>query len=142
MVSLVAASSIASAQSYKAEPQDATGKFLTATEVKQILPHTKAQWIAVRPYDGQDLLYFTNLLSWRCGLHEIQFAVNGAPMRVLEMEPCYAEEGAPNALKMEGGILPFVGMPLDSIQTIELEILYDDMSREAASFDRASVQIN
>lgn len=130
------------AQNFQAEPQDASGKFTTATEIKAILPHTKAQWIAVRPYEGRDLLYFTNLLAWRCGLHQIRYSVNGAEMQALEMEPCYVDEGAPNALKVDGDILPYLEFPLNTIVSIKLELLYDDLSQETADYDRQSVQIN
>ena len=33
-------------------------------------------WVAVRDYDGQDLLYVTQILAWRCGLARLQSAVN------------------------------------------------------------------
>lgn len=129
------------AQEFVAEAQDGSGKFTTATEVKAILPHTKASWIAVRAYEGRDLLYFTNLLAWRCGLHQIKYGVNGGTKDVLNMEPCYENEGAPNALKIED-IQPYVVFPLQSVQSIELELLYDDMSTESAEFSRSDVQIN
>jgi len=142
MCSVLGAQSLAMAQDFAAEPQDPSGKFLTATEIKQILPHTKNSWIAVRPYDGQDLLYFTNLLAWRCGLHQISFAINGGALQPLITEPCYADEAAPNALKMDTGVLPYVAFGPDTIKTIQLHLLYDDMSEETARFDRQSVQIN
>lgn len=142
MTATVMWTGIAQAQSFEAEDQTPSGKFTTATEVKQILDMTKAQWIAVRPWEGQDLLYFTNLLAWRCGTHEISYAVNGGAMRVLAAEPCYEGEGAPNALKMDGGIMPYVAFPENSIVTIEVQVLYDDMTEGGENYERAAVQIN
>ena len=115
--------------------------FTTAAEVKPIVGAIKGQWIAVRPWEGKDLLYFTNLLSWRCGLNEIRYAVNSIVLQKLETEPCYENESAPNALKVEG-ILPYVSFPADSIETIIVEITYDDGTTDSASYDRAQVQIN
>ena len=114
--------------------------FTTAAEVKPILTATKPNWIAVRPYDGQDLLYFTNLLAWRCGVATVAYGVNGAPPETpLAMEPCYEAEAAPNALKADQGVLFYVALPLDSVQTVTLLVTYDDGSTDTAEYARAAV---
>jgi hypothetical protein len=123
---------------FEAEEQVATGKFLTALEVKPILGATRGNWIAVREYEGQDLLYFTHLLAWRCGLHQIRYTVNGGPEEVLEMEPCYVDTNAPGALKADQ-ILPYLTYPLQSVETVEVHLVYDDNSEETASFARKEV---
>lgn len=115
--------------------------FTTAAEVKPIVQATKGSWIAVRPWEGQDLLYFTNLLSWRCGLDQITYAVNGGEEIVLEHEPCYIDEGAPNALKVES-IMPYVSFEADSIQSITIGVFYDDGTSQQEEFMRKDVQIN
>lgn len=113
----------------------------TTAEVKPILEMTKANWIAVREYDGQDLLYFTQILSWRCGLESISYAVNDGEAAMLETEPCYAEEGAPNALKIDTGLLPYVALPLGSIEAVSVTLTYDDGTTTTESFARSAVQI-
>lgn len=113
--------------------------FTTAAEIKPILDATRANWIAVREFDGKDLLYFTQLLSWRCGLSEIHYGLNGAaPDTVWPMEPCYDAEPQPNALKMEGAEI-FLTAPLGSIQTISISVTYDDGTEASADFNRAAV---
>lgn len=129
------------ATGFEAEDQTPSGKFLTATEVRPILGATRANWVAVRDYNGQDLLYLTHLLAWRCGLHQIEYGVNGGPMQVWPMPACHVDGPAPGALLPEDG-LPYVGFPPGSIETVEIRLLYDDMGVEEARFDRASVQIN
>ena len=114
--------------------------FTTAAEIKPILDATRANWIAVREFDGKDLLYFTHLLSWRCGLGEIRYGLNGAAAdKVWPMEPCYDTEPQPNVLKMEGGAEIYLTEPLGSIQTVSISITYDDGTTTSADFNRADV---
>lgn len=121
-----------------AEDQTPTGKFLTATEARPIIEATKGSWIAVREYDGQDLLYFTHLLSWRCGLYEIKFGLNGGEKQVFAMPDCMPDN--PNATPPDATI--YLTYPLGSIETVEIELLYDDLGTSNATYNRADVQIN
>ena len=110
----------------------------TAAEVKPILVATKGSWIAVREWDGQDLIYFTQILSWRCGLDQILFSVNGGEAQEFPAEPCHEDTGQPNALKMEE-VLPYAVAALGSVQTVAVSLLFDDGTIEGASFERAAV---
>lgn len=122
------------------ETQIATGRFTTAIEIKPILGATRPQWVAVREYDGQDLLYFTNLLAWRCGLWEVRYGLNGAaPDIVLPIEPCHEETAQPNALVDPVAYPIWIEAPLGSIDSIEIEIDYDDGTTDAAVYARQSV---
>lgn len=123
---------------FEAEEQTPTGKFTTATEVKPILSMTQANWVAVREYEGRDLLYVTHLLSWRCGMHRFTFSINDGPMIGWNMPPCLTDTAQPNAIRTEDG-LPYETFPLGHIQSVEIEILYDDLSTERARFERKSV---
>lgn len=115
--------------------------FTTSAGVKPILELIKPQWIAVRPYDGKDHLYFTNLLVYRCGIQQISFSYNGSPFEPLQHEPCHIGEANPSALKVETH-LPYVVAPLDSLQTVAVQLNFDDGTVMEQSYDRATIQIN
>jgi hypothetical protein len=115
--------------------------FTTAAEVRPILQATRAQWLAVRNYDGHDLLYFTNLLSWRCGLTEIFYSVNGAEMVPFAMEPCYLDTAQPNALKAETLDAILVSFPPGTVETVDLNVIFDDGTAEQAHYERAAIEI-
>lgn len=119
----------------------AAQSFTTAAEVAPILEMTRANWVAVREFDGQDLIYFTHLLSWRCGIAAITFSVNGGPEAVFPAEPCYRDEAQPNALKMTE-VLPYAVAPLGWIQTVKVRLDMGDGTAMTATYDRAGVLID
>ena len=124
------------------EDQTPTGKFTTATEVKPILGMTQANWVAVREFNGEDLVYFTHLLAWRCGLWDIQYGLNGqAPTETFPMEPCNEGTATPNALTQVEDFLPYIVAPLGSVERVTVRLTYDDGTTEEASFDRGGVLI-
>ena len=123
-----------------AEPQTPTGKFTTAGEVKPILTATKANWIAVREYGGNDLLYVTHLWAWRCGLGGMAVSVNGGPFEQMQLPACHTEYATPNAV-LEGDGLPYIPFPSGHITQVVVQLIYDDLSRDSASFERAQVLI-
>lgn len=122
------------------EDQTPTGQFTTAAEVKPILSMTQANWVAVRDFNGQDLLYFTHLLAWRCGLWDVHYGLNGAPAdQPVALEPCHVDTAQPNALVEVETYLPYLAFPPGSIETVTVTLTYDDGTSETASFDRKSV---
>ena len=127
----------AMAEDRVAEDQTPTGKFMTATEVKPILGATKGNWVAVREWEGQDLIYITHLLSWRCGLFEVRYAVNGGEQMTWPLPDCDAATYTPGAIPTDADI--YTTLPLKSVETVEIELLYDDLTTEQASFERQAV---
>lgn len=119
----------------------AQGKFLTAAEVKPILNATKNNWIAVREFDGKDLLYFTHLLSWRCGLDAVQYGINSdITTLALPMVPCDEEAASPAALPDNQPIYAEYG--LKSIFFVTIKLIYDDGTTDQMTFKRKSVLMN
>lgn len=129
---------LAPAPQLVAEPQVPSGKFTTATEVRPILAATRANWIAVREYDGQDLLYVTQLWSWRCGLVQMRIGVNGAPPEPWPLPPCREDQPAPNMILEEDG-LPFRSYAPGSVAVVDVILTFDDLSEEQARFERQAV---
>ena len=123
-----------------AEPQVPTGKFTTAVEVKPILNATRGNWVAVREFNGQDLVYVTHLWSWRCGLLEMRVGVNGAPPEPWPLPMCHEDQPAPNMIADSDG-LPYREFGLQSVTTLEVQLTYDDLSTDTGQFDRQSVLI-
>ncbi|MCK8463655.1 hypothetical protein MUY35_07315 [Aliiroseovarius sp. S1339] len=112
--------------------------FTTADEVRPILDATKGSWVAVREYDGKDLLYFTHLLAWRCGLDQILYSLNGQPERAFNAEPCYEDEPQPNAIKVADKP-PYLEFDLKSIDLVTVRLVFDDGAESMKSYERAEI---
>lgn len=112
--------------------------FTTATEVRPILEATKSNWVAVREFDGQDLLYITQLLAWRCGVATIAIGLNGAEPEIWEVEPCYEDTPTPNAIMSET-ILPYKRYELGSVAVIDVVLTFEDGTSTEGHFERGNV---
>ena len=98
---------------------------------------TKSSWVAVREYDGRDLVYVTQILAWRCGLVGLRLAINGGPMQDWPLAPCQIDTATPNAIPQDAKI--YESHPLKSVQSVDIEIVYDDLTRDSAHFERGQV---
>ncbi|MCX7566383.1 hypothetical protein OS189_08515 [Sulfitobacter sp. F26169L] len=127
-------------QTLVADLQNPEGKFTTATEVKPILTATKANWVAVREYGENDLVYVTHLWSWRCGLGAMAIAINDAPLQDMPLPACHTEFATPNAILEQDG-LPYLTYPQGSVERIRVQIVYDDLTAETATYSRGDVLI-
>lgn len=122
----------------EAEPQVATGKFTTAREVKPILSATRSAWVAVREWEGQDLIYVTHLWAWRCGLVQMEVSVNSGPYEVWPLPPCHMDTAAPNGI-LESDGLPYRAFRLKGVIEVGVRVTYDDLSVEEARFPRGAI---
>lgn len=96
----------------------------------------------MREFNGQDYIYFTHLMAWRCGLWDIRYGINGAPANnVVAMEPCNEEFAQPNVMVDLENFQPYVIYPLGAVESVYVEIVFDDGTSDFAQFDRADVRI-
>jgi len=92
----------------------------------------------VREYEGQDLLYFSHLLAWRCGLTTITYALNDSTETTdWPLTPCNPDSPTPSAIGEDQKI--YLTQPLNSITSITVQITYDDDTTDEARFERKSV---
>lgn len=113
-------------------------QFTTAAEIRPILEATRASWLALRPWDGKELLYFTHLESWRCGMAEVRFSVNSsAATRVWDMPPCQIGTAQPNAIPADR--LPFAELPPEALQTVTVVVVLANGTELRQDYTRANI---
>lgn len=113
-------------------------QFTTAAEIRPILEATRGNWVALRKWDGKELLYFTHLESWRCGMAQVRFSVNsGAATRVWEMPPCLTGTASPNAIPADR--LPYTDLPEDALQTVTVVVVLGDGAELRQDYTREAI---
>ncbi|MCF3936055.1 caspase family protein [Acuticoccus sp. M5D2P5] len=69
---------------------------------KQILEMLTNAWIATRPWEGQTLVYFTHLISYRCAIDTVAYSYDGDALdRTYALAPCDARD--PHVVKTASG---------------------------------------
>lgn len=107
------------------EPAHAQG--MPPEQIKQILDLTKTSWVSFRDWNGQQLIYFTHLESWRCGIDFVFYGLNGGTLdQMWELDAC--DPANPNAVLKEK---PYIELPLGSAQSINVQLVFPDGSKSA-----------
>jgi hypothetical protein len=115
-------------------------QFTTAAEVKPILEMTKGNWVALRKYDGNDLVYFSHLMAWRCGFESVRYGINGPADTELKLEKCNTEYKQPNVI-LDESIPLFTKRKLGSVKTISVEVTFDDGTVQSEIIDASTILI-
>lgn len=123
------------------EAQTPSGKFTTAAEVAPILKMTTANWVAVREYNGKDLVYFSHIFSWRCGLLGAKVSINEEPLRDLEMPDCHMKYQQPNSILNDEALMTFQSYDLGSVNSVRVDLLLDDLTVQSATLLRENILI-
>lgn len=101
-----------------------------AEEHKRILEMTWTSWILIQPNPGnpsQQLIYFTGMTSWRCGIAKAMYGFNGEGLNEeLKFPPC--DEKDPMAIPSE--FMPFMESP-PGLQTMQVQVTYKDGTQSA-----------
>jgi hypothetical protein len=99
---------------------------------RKILDLTASSWLSFREYNGL-LVYYTQLMSYRCAIREARFGIDTAvPDKVLKMPPCDIKD--PSAIPHDAQ--PYVKLP-PATKSVSVELTYQDGSvSEIKSFRR------
>lgn len=103
-------------------------------QIKQILTLTRANWVAFRDWQGNQLIYFTHLEAWKCGIEAVHYGLDEAPVEtVWQLEACNPK--APNTVTKER---PYLTLPAGSVKSISVQLTFKDGTKssvETFSYD-------
>ncbi|MBU0584381.1 MAG: methyl-accepting chemotaxis protein [Alphaproteobacteria bacterium] len=89
---------------------------------KQVLDQFWTSWIAFDASGNTGLVYFTQMVSYRCGIKEVRYSLNGDALdKALDLPPCDAEE--PYAIPND--YMPYFKVVKDVI-SMSVQVTYSD----------------
>jgi len=93
---------------------------------KRILEFTRSNWVSFRDYNGRQLIYFTHLTAYRCGIAKVRYSLNSDQLdKTYALPPC--DEARPNAIPEDHE--PYLSLPLGSAHEIYLQLTFNDGSK-------------
>lgn len=104
----------------------AQGQGLAGMEPK-ILDMTRGSWVYFRDYNGQQLIYFTHLEVYRCGIEKVSYSINSVALdREWKLQPCDPDK--PNQVTTDQ---PYIALPLGTGRNIAVQLTFVDGSKSA-----------
>lgn len=93
-------------------------------QMKPILNMTKNSWVAFRDYNGKQLIYFTHLESYKCGITSVHYSINTDKLdKVWELEACNPKN--PLAVTKDN---IYLSLPLNTAKSIAVKLIFSDGS--------------
>lgn len=102
----------------------AFGQSSLAGQEKRILAMTEDSWIHFRDYNGRQLVYFTHLEAYKCGIAAVHYSLNSEALdRNWKLQSC--DPNAPHEVRN----LPYLSLPLGSANMIAVQLTFNDGSK-------------
>jgi len=102
---------------------------LTATamppeQIKQVLNMTKNSWVSFRDFNGKQLIYFTHLESYTCGIKHVRYSINSDALdNSWKLQPCNQKD----QLKITKDDI-YLTLPLGTAKSIAVQVTFADGS--------------
>ena len=93
----------------------------------KILEMTKGNWAYFRDFNGRQLIYFTHLESYRCGIERVSYSLESDALdREWKLQPCHPDR--PNESTTD---TLYIGFPPGTAGSIALQLTFKDGSKSA-----------
>jgi len=99
-----------------------TANAMPPDQMKKILNMTQNSWVSFRDFNGKQLIYFTHLEAYTCGIKEVHYSLNSDDLdKVWELQPCESE--GISSIKKE---MIYLTLPLGTAKSIAVQLLFVD----------------
>ena len=93
-----------------------------AGQEPKLLDLTRGSWAYFRNFNGRQLIYFTHLEVYRCGITQVRYSLNGDALdREWKLQPC--DRKKPNQVTTDK---IYISLPLKTAQSISVRLTFTD----------------
>jgi hypothetical protein len=83
---------------------------------------TQNNWVSFRDFNGKQLIYFTHLESYTCGIKEVRYNINSDKLdKVWELQPCDTK----NPMAVTKDVI-YLTMSLGTAKSIAVQVVFTD----------------
>ena len=87
---------------------------------RKLLDLTRGSWAYFRDFNGRQLLYFTHLEVYRCGIAQVRYSLNGDALdREWKLQPCDTKD--PNKITTDK---VYLSLPLKTARSVSIRLTY------------------
>jgi hypothetical protein len=91
----------------------------------KILALTKGSWAYFRDYNGRQLIYFTHLEAYRCGISKVRYSLDSPALdREWKLQPCDRKE--PTNITTDK---PYISLAPGTANSIFVQLTFNDGSK-------------
>jgi len=99
-----------------------TANAMPPDQMKKILNMTQNSWVSFRDFNGKQLIYFTHLEAYTCGIKEVHYSLNSDDLdKVWELQSC--ESKGISGIKKN---MIYLTLPLGTAKSIAVQLLFAD----------------
>jgi hypothetical protein len=92
---------------------------------KKLLDLTQGNWAYFRDFNGGQLIYFTHLEVYRCGIETVSYSLNSEALdREWELQPC--DRAKPDEVTTDRR---YISLPLSTAHMVAVRLTYTDGSQ-------------
>lgn len=90
----------------------------------KLLELTRASWAYFRDYNGRQLIYFTHLETYRCGIASVRYSLNSDKLdKIWTLQPC--DLNNPQKITTNK---PYISLPPGTVKSITVQLTFNDGS--------------
>jgi hypothetical protein len=88
----------------------------------KILDMTRGSWAYFRDYNGRQLIYFTHLEAYKCGIAAVSYSLNSDALdKSWKLQPCDLKK--PHNVTTDK---PYISLPLGTAKSITVHLTFND----------------